>query len=61
LENDDTTLYTVTETEKGESATIFDSSRLVEGKTYEWKFDNAGTFVCFCTIHPFMKAKIIVM
>ena len=60
MENDDTTLYTVTETEKGESATIFDSSWLVEGKKYEWKFDNAGTFVCFCTIHPFMKAKIIV-
>src|SRR5437867_10361583 len=60
--NDDSTLHTVTSgrAEGRESGTIFDSSYLLGGKTYEWKFNNAGTFDYYCTLHPFMNGKIVV-
>jgi plastocyanin len=35
------------------------SKTIVKGK-YSFKFTKAGTFNYICTIHPFMKAKIVV-
>jgi nitrite reductase (NO-forming) len=60
--NDDTTLHTVTSgsAESGDSGAQFDSSYLAAGKTYQHKFDTAGTFDYYCTLHPFMKGKVIV-
>lgn len=51
--NKDARFHTVT----GNS---FDSGNLAFGKTYAKTFDEIGTFDYICTIHPFMKGKIIV-
>ena len=60
--NDDSTLHTVTSgsPNSGEPGAVFDSSYLSGGKTYEYTFKKAGTFKYFCTLHPFMKGKIVV-
>lgn len=60
--NLDSTLHTVTSgsAESGKSGTIFDSSYLTGGKTFQHLFSNAGTFDYFCTLHPYMKGQIVV-
>ena len=60
--NADSTLHTVTSgTPDGDqSGTVFDSPYLAEGKTFEWTFNNARTFDYYCTLHPYMKGKIVV-
>jgi plastocyanin len=61
-ENKDSTLHTVTSgsAEAGDSGKVFDSSYLAAGKEFEHKFDTAGTFDYYCTLHPFMKGKVVV-
>jgi plastocyanin len=61
--NEDFTLHTVTSgsASGGEVGTIFDSSYMAGGKTFQWTFNNAGTFEYYCTLHPFMNAKLIVV
>jgi len=60
--NADSTLHTVTSgtAEGGESGTVFDSSYLAAGKTFQWTFSNAGTFDYYCTLHPYMKGQVVV-
>jgi plastocyanin len=60
--NLDSTLHTVTSgsTESGKSGTIFDSSYLTGGKTFQHTFSIAGTFDYYCTLHPYMKGQIVV-
>jgi plastocyanin len=60
--NGDTTLHTVTSgtPEGGNSGTEFDSSYIAAGKTFQHAFNTAGTFDYYCTLHPFMKGKIVV-
>jgi len=47
----------VTHTIKSDS---FNSQPLSKGQTFEFKFDNKGTYDYSCGIHPSMKGKIIV-
>jgi plastocyanin len=60
--NLDSTLHTVTSgsAESGKSGTIFDSSYLTGGKTFQHTFSSAGTFDYFCTLHPYMKGQVVV-
>ena len=60
--NLDSTLHTVTSgsAESGKPGTIFDSSYLTGGKTFQHTFSSAGTFDYFCTLHPYMKGLVIV-
>ncbi|MGA8563202.1 MAG: plastocyanin/azurin family copper-binding protein, partial [Nitrososphaeraceae archaeon] len=61
--NGDTTLHTVTSgnPEAGNSSgTEFDSSYLAAGKTFQHQFKTAGTFDYYCTLHPYMKGKVVV-
>ena len=58
---------TVTWTNDGPSAhTItaddgsFDSGQLQEGKTFSRTYDSIGTFSYHCSIHPSMKAQVVV-
>ncbi len=58
---------TVTWTNDGPSAhTVtaddgsFDSGQLQKGKTFSQTFDSTGTFSYHCSIHPSMKAQVIV-
>ena len=60
--NADSTLHTVTSgsAESGNSGTEFDSSYLAAGKTFQHQFGTAGTFDYYCTLHPWMKGKVVV-
>jgi plastocyanin len=53
--NEDEAVHTVTADDGS-----FDSGRLGLGATYGHTFDQAGTFAYSCTIHPPMKASIVV-
>ena len=60
--NGDSTLHTVTSgsPESGNSGTEFDSSYIAAGKTFQHQFGTAGTFDYYCTLHPWMKGKVVV-
>ena len=60
--NGDSTLHTVTSgsPEAGNSGTEFDSAYLAAGKTFQHPFNTAGTFDYYCTLHPYMKGKVVV-
>lgn len=38
----------------------FDSGRLVKGASWKFTPQKSGTYEYFCTLHPNMKAKLIV-
>lgn len=52
--NNDNVDHTVT------SEGVFDSGLLSSGDTFEYTFDEPGTYDYTCTIHPSMQATIIV-
>jgi plastocyanin len=54
--NKDTTAHTVT----ADSGTGPNSSQLQPNQTYTFKFDQAGTYAYHCSIHPQMKASVVV-
>ena len=60
--NEDTAAHTVTSGDiKGEGPDgIFDSSLLGPGKTFFFKFEEAGTFKYFCMVHPWMEGIVTV-
>ena len=39
---------------------IFDSSLFMSGNTFEFTFDDAGTYPYFCMVHPWMAGEITV-
>ena len=61
--NNDNTPHTITsgmglnDTNKGKA---FDSGPIATGKTYSHKFDVAGTYDYFCTLHPTMVGTVSV-
>ncbi len=55
--NNDSTLHTAVSVDPSSE---FDSGLLAKGKTFEHKFDTAGTFDYYCTLHPFMMGQIVV-
>jgi nitrite reductase (NO-forming) len=61
--NQDSTLHTVYSGSPDDSANsgkLFQSTYMAKGQTFEHKFDTAGTFDYYCTLHPFMLGKIVV-
>lgn len=59
--NDDTAGHTVTSgTLEGGPDGIFDSGLFMAGKTFSYKFEEAGKFPYFCIVHPWMKGTVIV-
>ena len=55
--NDDTTMpHTVTDANGS-----FDSGLIQPSGTWSYTFDKPGDFEYFCTLHPWMRAKISVM
>ncbi len=60
--NDDTTLHTVTSgsPNDGNAGTEFDSVYMATGASFTHIFGKSGTYDYYCTLHPFMKGKIIV-
>ena len=53
--NNDSTTHTIT-ADNGE----FESSSIAAGSTFTFQFDNAGTYAYHCSIHPSMKATVVV-
>ncbi|GFN41351.1 MAG: hypothetical protein YK1312THETA_1010001 [Marine Group I thaumarchaeote] len=39
---------------------MFDSGYLDPNESFSIKFEESGTFDYFCTLHPWMKGKVIV-
>jgi len=60
--NNDATLHTVYSGTNGapDAGKAFQSTYMAKGQTFEHKFDTAGTFDYYCTLHPFMLGKVVV-
>jgi plastocyanin len=54
--NSDTAPHDVTFTQAGAT----NSARMITGDTYRYTFANAGIYDYYCSIHPNMKARVIV-
>jgi len=55
LTNKDAAVHTLTSDND-----LFDSGNLSKGDTFEYTFNQTGTFGYYCTIHPSMTGKVIV-
>jgi plastocyanin len=60
--NQDTVNHLIVNDARGSVAqgALFTSNSLANGATYSFKFDNSGTYPYHCSIHPSMKATVIV-
>ena len=61
--NNDAEMHTVTSGNLdtgGPTGALFDSGPLASGRSYKHTFSDKGTFEYLCTLHPFMKGKVIV-
>ena len=54
--NNDTMAHTVTAVDNS-----FDSGMIAPGQSWSYTFDRPGTFEYYCTLHPWMRAKVEVM
>jgi plastocyanin len=57
--NDDSMDHTATD-EVDPQKRAFDSGNIQQGKTWTYVAGKKGTYNYFCSIHPFMKGKLIV-
>ncbi len=53
--NSDSTSHTVTTIDP-----LFDSGTIPTGETFNYTYEQTGTYEYFCTIHPYMTATVIV-
>ena len=58
--NEDSSFHSVTSGFYGEPTGLFDSGYLDPYQSYTLSFDQFGTYDYFCTLHPWMKAQVIV-
>ena len=60
--NDDSASHTVTsgKSTDNQTGTIFDSGMIKSSKTFEHRFDSAGSFDYYCQVHPWMTGKVTV-
>ena len=59
--NDDSAAHTVTSGTVNAGLTgIFDSGIFMSGTSFEFTFDETGTFDYFCMVHPWMTGQVIV-
>lgn len=54
FENDDTDAHTVT------SPGVFDSGGLDPTQSFTYRFTKPGTYRYVCSLHPWMKGKVVV-
>jgi plastocyanin len=54
--NNDSSAHTVS----ADKDNTFESGTLDKGKTFSFKFNEAGTFAYHCTFHPSMHGKVVV-
>ena len=58
--NEDSSFHSVTSGFYPEPSGFFDSGHLDPYETYTLSFDEYGVYDYFCTLHPWMKAQVIV-
>ena len=58
--NEDSSFHSVTSGFYGEPTELFDSGYLDPYQSYTLSFDEFGTYDYICTLHPWMKAQVIV-
>ena len=58
--NEDSSFHSVTSGFYGEPTELFDSGYLDPYQSYTLSFDEYGVYDYFCTLHPWMKAQVIV-
>ena len=58
--NEDSSFHSVTSGFYPEPSGLFDSGHLDPYQFYTLSFDEYGTYDYFCTLHPWMKAQVIV-
>ena len=58
--NEDSSFHSVTSGFYGEPTGLFDSGYLDPYQSFTLSFDEFGTYDYFCTLHPWMKAQVIV-
>ena len=58
--NEDSSFHSVTSGFYPEPSGLFDSGHLDPYQSYTLSFDEFGTYDYFCTLHPWMKAQVIV-
>ena len=58
--NEDSSFHSVTSGFYGKPTELFDSGYLDPYQSYTLSFDEFGTYDYFCTLHPWMKAQVIV-
>jgi len=57
--NDDTAAHTVTSgTPKDGPSGVFDSSLVMGGDTFEYTFNDSGSYDYFCMVHPWMVGSV---
>ena len=60
---DDAAAHTVTSGTPSDAdsvGAIFDSSLILQGTSFSWTFEEAGTVDYFCIVHPWMQGVVIV-
>jgi len=58
--NEDSSFHSVTSGFYPEPSGLFDSGHLDPYQSYTLSFDEPGRYDYFCTLHPWMKAQVIV-
>ncbi len=58
--NEDSSFHSVTSGFYPEPSGLFDSGHLDPYQSYTLPFDEYGVYDYFCTLHPWMKAQVIV-
>ena len=58
--NEDSSFHSVTSGFYPEPSGLFDSGHLDPYQSYTLSFDEFGAYDYFCTLHPWMKAQVIV-
>lgn len=58
--NFDIAPHTVTHVPNGDGI-LFDSGIMNQNDIFELKFDKKGSFKYYCTLHPYMRAKVNVV
>ncbi len=58
--NEDSAFHSITSGYYGAPTDLFDSGHLDPFESYTLTFDETGTYDYFCTLHPWMKGKVIV-
>ena len=58
--NDDSAFHSVTSGSYGDPTGLFDSGYMDPGQKFTVLFDEKGNFDFYCTLHPWMKGRVIV-